>query len=71
MLDLVATSISCELDPADRAAIRELARRHKTTVSRLVRDAIDAKHGKELAKIKPYFVDAERQSVDERVGDKR
>jgi hypothetical protein len=64
MLDLGAVAISCEADEADRAAFRELARRHKTTVAKLVRSAIDAKHGDELAELKPFFVASTGRTID-------
>lgn len=64
MIDLGAVAISCEADEADRAALRELARRHKTTVAKLVRRAIDAAHGSELAELKPFFVAKIGQSND-------
>lgn len=54
MLAMVA--ISCECDDADRATLRELARRRHTSVGKLVREAIDKTWGDELSEIKPFFV---------------
>ena len=52
---LATTAISCECDDADRAALRELARRRNTTVGKLVKQALDAAYANELADIKPFF----------------
>jgi hypothetical protein len=50
-------AISFEGDDADRASLRELARRRKTTVGKLTKEAVWAAFGDELREIKPFFVE--------------
>lgn len=54
---LGAIAISFEGDDADRASLRELARRRSTTVGKLTKEAVWQTYGEELAAIKPFFVE--------------
>lgn len=49
------TAISFEGDDVDRASLRELARRRKTTVGKLTKAAIERAYGDELAILRPFF----------------
>jgi hypothetical protein len=70
---LPTTAISWEGDDADRASMRELARRRKTTVGKLVKQAVDKSYGDELSKLKPLFVvkDGSRNDQSEPVKTRR
>lgn len=57
-----ATAISFEGDDADRASLRELARRRKMTVAKLTRQAIWSVFGDELEELRPFFVDSDVSS---------
>ena len=60
MIPSIAVStiaISFEGSEADRAALKELARRHKKSVGRIVTEALQQVYGDEWDKLKPFFAE--------------
>jgi predicted DNA-binding ribbon-helix-helix protein len=50
------TAVSIRSNDAYLAALKELARRKKTTMGDLVKEALDAKFGKELSPLVSFFI---------------
>jgi len=52
-----STSVSIRANTSYLQALRELARRRKTTVADLVRGSLDKEHGNELSPLSSFFED--------------
>lgn len=69
IVDKVMIAVSYEGDELERPVLRELARRHDTTVGHLVREAVEALHGDEMQDLRPFF--AARGSAQKHQADRK